>query len=85
MLLFKGCTGKRSRLCLRFNFNLQWGIRYLIWSAPPYSAFRDIRMRGGAFVMWCKGPRTLYSGSLHYACFQSPSSPELYTARNARA
>ena len=28
MLLFKGCTGKRSRLCLRgaFNFNLQWGI-----------------------------------------------------------
>jgi len=45
-------------------------IRHLIWSAPPSSASSDIRMRGGAFVVWCKGPRKLSSGSPRAARFQ---------------
>ena len=38
-------------------------IRHLIWSAPPFPAFSNIRIRGGAFVVWCKGPRKLFSSS----------------------
>ena len=53
--MIKISTRRLERRARGYGPNCDWRPKELanIWSAPPTSAFSDIRMRGGAFVVWC--------------------------------